>query len=390
MKKTSKKNKIIILTAIALIIVIIGILIGTNAIKVNILTGKFNSANNDSSNGNLLPEYIKAGITLGGVTGTLEDLDTSDATATPEDILYGKTAYVNGKKITGTNKILRALQVGDYVAYTPDTTQSSYSLSSIYSGYTANQTINKENLSWRVFSINDDGTVDLISSTPTTGKIGLGGSLGYNNGVYFLNDICTKLYSNKKINATARNLKFEDIEKHLSKEGIEYIYSYPNFGEAVTKTSQRYYPNLYALENGSGINTTSVKTDGIGQSDSYYTSPTRERYSQAGTIGLTVTRTGLFRNMNADYYDNSIVYDLLHNNERPYYLATRCAADYGYISFSIRYVDTIRFDNENLIDSSSFEYDRERCFRPVVSLSSSIKIGSGDGKSESTAYELLD
>ena len=102
MKKTSKKNKIIILTAIALIIVIIGILIGTNAIKVNILTGKFNSANNNQSNGNLLPEYIKAGITLGGVTGTLEDLDTSDATATPEDIAWPKTAYVNGIKITGT------------------------------------------------------------------------------------------------------------------------------------------------------------------------------------------------------------------------------------------------------------------------------------------------
>ena len=102
MKKTSKKNKIIILTAIALIIVIIGILIGTNAIKINILTGKFNSANNNQNNGNLLPEYIKAGITLGGVTGTLEDLDTSDATATPEDIAKGKTAYVKGKKITGT------------------------------------------------------------------------------------------------------------------------------------------------------------------------------------------------------------------------------------------------------------------------------------------------
>lgn len=105
MKKTSKKNKIIILIAIALIIVIIGILIGTNTININILTGKFNSANGSSNNGNLLPEYIKAGITLGGVTGTLEDLDTSDATATPEDIAKGKTAYVDGKKITGTRAV---------------------------------------------------------------------------------------------------------------------------------------------------------------------------------------------------------------------------------------------------------------------------------------------
>ena len=119
MKKTNKKNKIIILTAIALIIVIIGILIGTNAIKVNILTGKFNSANNGSSNGNLLPEYIKAGITLGGVTGTLEDLDTSDATATAEDIALGKTAYVKGKKITGT-RAEPISQNDSYVGYYAD------------------------------------------------------------------------------------------------------------------------------------------------------------------------------------------------------------------------------------------------------------------------------
>lgn len=116
MKKISEKQKIIILIAIALIIVITGIIVGTNAIKVNISNGRYNSANNDSSNGNLLPEYIKQGVTIGGITGTLEVLDTSDATATAEDIAYGKTAYVNGVKITGSRTVSKDQPMVGYYA----------------------------------------------------------------------------------------------------------------------------------------------------------------------------------------------------------------------------------------------------------------------------------
>lgn len=47
-----------------------------------------------------LAPLIKSGSKLLGVTGTY----TSDATATAADILTGKTAYVNGNKITGTAK----------------------------------------------------------------------------------------------------------------------------------------------------------------------------------------------------------------------------------------------------------------------------------------------
>ena len=104
LKKLSKKQKLIIPIAIFSVIVIITILIGANIIRTNMSNEKYSSSNSDSNNGNLLPEYIKAGITLGGVTGTLESLDTSDATATAEDILWGKTAYVKGKKVIGTYK----------------------------------------------------------------------------------------------------------------------------------------------------------------------------------------------------------------------------------------------------------------------------------------------
>ena len=102
MKKISKNKKLIILISIITIVVIIGIIVGANAVKVVIANREYNSANNNSSSSNLIPEYIKDGVTLGGVTGTLIDLDTSDATAEAEDIFWGKTAYVKGQKITGT------------------------------------------------------------------------------------------------------------------------------------------------------------------------------------------------------------------------------------------------------------------------------------------------
>ena len=188
MKKLNKKQKLIILIAIVTIIVIIGIAVGANVIRKNIANGSYESSNNGSNNGNLLPEYIKKGITLGGVTGTLESLDTSDATATAMDIAYGEVAYARGERIVGMYVNRGDVQVGEYVAYTPDTAES-YSLPTTVTGYSSDRTITQESLTWRVLSVNDDGTIDLISSAPTSQSVEFGGALGYNNCVYLLNDI---------------------------------------------------------------------------------------------------------------------------------------------------------------------------------------------------------
>lgn len=55
-----------------------------------------------SGDADLVAGNIKSGVQIFGVTGSYSGLDTSDATASATDIVDGKTAYVDGRKVEGS------------------------------------------------------------------------------------------------------------------------------------------------------------------------------------------------------------------------------------------------------------------------------------------------
>ena len=108
--QNNKKRLIILIAVIALIGIIIGSIVIRNVVVNqeirNVVVNQEAEGENYLAGGNasssLMASYIRKGVTIGGITGTLESLDTSDATATSADIAWGKTAYVKGEKLTGT------------------------------------------------------------------------------------------------------------------------------------------------------------------------------------------------------------------------------------------------------------------------------------------------
>ena len=113
------------------------------------------------------------------------------------------------------------LHIGDYVAYSPVTESSSYTVAGTTAGYNPNdyndqtapsQTINRENLTWRVMGLDEDDNLLLVSSTPTNAMLEFYGHVGYNNYETVLNNVCSNLYANTSLGISARSINLDDVE----------------------------------------------------------------------------------------------------------------------------------------------------------------------------------
>lgn len=346
-----------------------------------------------------------------------------------EDLKVGFEEYKVKVKATDANnnssyasKLIGKLKIGDYVNYTYDTVASGYKLTKEQSGYTnsnaddGSQTIAQSSttLKWRILNIDEaNGTIDLVSATTTNNAVYFQGALGYNNGVYLLNEICAKLYSNSSKGITARSINLEDTEKHFTDAGLAARNVYNNgtatYGSTKTYTdSKSYYPKLYAYEIGSGVNVTeanassiSQPNNGITNPDPYkesknspstsFTVPTTETYTQATdearNHNLTVTKTA-YDNIN--FNDSNKYYDeagAVLKSSSSYWVASRYAYCYSsYAFFGLRFASSC-MKYTTLIDTYVCEWFGGCLLRPVVSLKSNT-IDIRLGKDEKGAWQI--
>ena len=166
------------------------------------------------------------------------------------------------------------LHVGEYVNYTIDNVTEPYKLKVLNSegeGEVVSQTAQSisqyKNFKWQIFNIDKNtGNIDLIADKMTTQYIHVKSCYGYNNAVRVLNDICEKQYSNTALGIKARSICLDDIENKFSEQGKSKAASKRNYIKKL-EGGYSYFPAICVYENGYGIDTEDLKTNGLNVSD---------------------------------------------------------------------------------------------------------------------------
>ena len=397
MKLNLKERKGITLIALVITIIVLLILAGVSIAMLTGQNGILTQANNakTSTANKSAEEKVKLAVMAARSQSEDASLDLEKLTAEVTTNYGGQveggefpvTVTIDGKSFTVDSdgnvelagskpQITReGIEVGDYVNYTPDTASGkTYDSEKLKKGgYSSAQTVTKDDLNWRVLRKNDDGSIDLIGDA-TSKSVYFSGPLGYNNGVYLLNDICKELYSNSTHHITARSVNLEDMEKWLTDSGKTARAGYTNsnsgkkYGETKEyKGSNSYTPDIYG------------KTED--ESANYYSEPTTNTYTPAsGTATadntLNAKQTYYYIPINqTNYGDGATVL----SSSNTFWVAARyvnCSSNLA--RFGLRYAGSGMYGYD-LFYSYYDTYSSRNRVRPVVSLGSDVQITPSTG-----------
>ena len=233
---------------------------------------------------------------------------------------------------------------GDYVSYTPSST--SYTTDTTKTGYTSTQTINPSELNlWRVLSVNNDGTVDIISEYVSSVSVYFGGQTGYQNFIGYLNVLASQ-YENPSYTLGSR------------------YFGYNGQTEFITDTS--YFGNSapWTCSTGGTCNPDPDDYESSGGGDTLYTTDYNLVNTVLGTTKAyrvgTTTYTAYW--MAGRYYQ--------YSSATKYNLNGRVVTSSGYTS------DYLYIRN----NGATITYSTDSALRPIVTLKSGLHY-SGSGTS---------
>ena len=231
-----------------------------------------------------------------------------------------------------------------------------------------------EDLGWKVLSVNNDGSVNLIANNNTGFEVSLSGINGYTNGAKALNEICSKLYGNLEINGqkvkSARSANLTDFYNVVYQLNRKY------------EQGQKIQPV---------INTKDVENDGYSteQISNYIDAGNTSGAQASNTNMLLASTSPTIRSIKSA--TNKISADI-RNTGNNYWLASK-QTWYGYDSQGgkVQYSENIAYDcyainyirtdgaytNYNLFQVNGFNtsgsnYTYNCALRPVITVDGSV------------------
>ncbi len=281
-----------------------------------------------------------------------------------------KSTIINGTTKTAelTEEEL-ASDSGKYVEYKSE--NGSFISKAQYSGYDTDQNFTTDtSVKWKILFA-EGNILTLISDKAVNNGFVLESYNGYNNGVLLLNEACKAMYSNNNIGAIGKSLNIDHIEK---------VSSYIGPSNTTYSSSYRYYPNIFAQEEGGAPNGTYNGTLKRSEQASYVTG-----YS-SGNSSFRGRDTSYSYTMSTSYMSQSYI-DLFKSNIENW-LASRCT-NMVYSSgpfFQLYSIDGNNLSTRWLYDADNYDKtDGDYAIRPIVEIDlSKVTIGaSGDGSSSS-------
>lgn len=220
-----------------------------------------------------------------------------------------------------------------------------------------------ENLNWVILA-EDDENYMLTTVEATDDTFRLKGPDGYNNALQAMNAYCAKYYSTvingKKY--VARNINMNDIEAYYKDKSDSWkqdTLEYENYNKTGKEaTNYKYYPSLYAMEKGSGMD---EKLDASQMPEDY--EPYNDSYKSDGksTEKYLDTYYSANRKELEDNFTNSDAFNIIFESGNSYWVATRVVSFGGsrlvqndsYAQFGVRIVSAGELKQTILMKSDS-------------------------------------